>query len=90
MDETRSYMLWLVWADTRDDNAWNIGQPHPSMPWCCTISEDTARELFAGAHMLWEDVRKIVHEGRIAEIKLTAVDWRVVGDTAVHRRPGGR
>lgn len=61
-------MIWLIWTDARDDNAWNFGVPHSHLPWCFTISEDCARELLG---QIWSEVKTIVALGRIAHVELS-------------------
>jgi len=72
-------MIWLIWADARDDNAWNFGTPRNTLPWCFTISEDCARELLEPAG--WDEVKRIVRGGKVARVDLSIGNIRTSQDT---------
>lgn len=71
-------MIWLIWADARDHNAWNFGTPRKTMPWIFTISEDCARELLEMPG--WDEVKRIVRSGKVAQIDMS-IDQIYTRDT---------
>lgn len=71
---------WLIWTDARDDNAWNFGTPHNTLPWTFTISEDAARELFDAP--AWDEIKAIVRAGKVAQVGMTVDDIRSRTDTS--------
>jgi hypothetical protein len=70
-------MIWLIWCDARDDNAWNFGTPRKTLPWIFTISEDCARELL---ETVWDEVKPIVRSGKVAQVDI-AIDQIYARDT---------